>query len=231
MAFSSGSGSRSRFTPSGGDPPCDQMPRPAPSAAHAAAGRTVPGVQRSVGLLMSDSSPAANEQEGRLQIAPADVTDFAARSEELALSLTKTPDGSGVMAVPGRPGETVIAVFMGVLQIFAPAESGIDKAAEGGGMLGLSDQRAYGLLLQGAALGGSCRVDRRGNGQVAIYSMDKSMIKEHRAREGRRGKVTSVQLVGDAHALTLDASHHLNGGRFEKATNDELLRVIRSWLP
>jgi hypothetical protein len=123
---------------------------------------------------------------------------------------------------------------MGALNLMvSDGHGGIQEAADGMGMVGLSDQRAFGLLMDGQGLGERCTLDRGGNGHIVVYTIDRSLFVKHKAIEGSgfRKKTKAVSLIGNVCALTLEATAVLGAtGRFDKSNSGELLRSAEAWL-
>jgi hypothetical protein len=183
---------------------------------------------------MSDPEPDEDTRT-LVQIVPVDVADFSARLEGLGLTLSQVSGGGTVMATVEREGEETTAAFMGVVRLAtAGAAAGAPPELDGGGMLGLSNQRVFGVLLYGNALGGRCPgVDRRGQGQVVVFSIEREAVASHAAiRAGRKQKLTRVNLLGDYCGIGFEATHRYGGmlGRFQKSDTAELLRVVEEWM-
>lgn len=150
-----------------------------------------------------------------IEVSPVEITNYMGKHEELALTVSRIPGGTGVVVRSTVSGEAWRGTFAGTVKLIATVAPGkVETLLDGGGNWTLSDRRVFGVI---------DRVDRSGNGAAAVFSFDASLLDEVEIqRAGLRNKVRTVAILGDGGAVIFDVFGAMeSNGRFRRAGNEE----------
>jgi hypothetical protein len=183
------------------------------------------------GVLYPEPTAAAvSEPEGA--VAFESVRGFGPVDNDLGLRITRVRGGSGLVAESATDlGDT--RTFAGQVRVaYAMGEDTATAAVDGLGTITFTPARVFGVLTDGRGRDGTVRLklDRDGDGTVALFSLERGTIDELDVRRDRTGRTTGVSLVGGVFSLVVDAHAAMApDGSFQRVDGDQLVAAARSF--
>lgn len=157
------------------------------------------------------------------------VQGFEGSLLELDFGVRRIPGGSGVAPVSTRESESVLITAAGIFKAIFSRDGGPPTVQlDGAAVWSFSDQRAFGVLIDGKTPDGRAGIDRDGNGHLGAFTVDSGLLDEVEEQRGRFGKLRGLTVLGDVGALYFDATGVGQAdGSFKRASNEDLLAAVK----